>query len=202
MKRRWSSTVHIEGQTGYLTLASADGESIARLFDADLAEEVAAHQWFPAANGEYAGYRQAGHRVYYLHWLALGLPGGHGSKIHVDHVNQNPNDSRRANLRIVRSRMNHHNQRRQSPLGVCIRPSARGYFGVRVRFGDTGIYHPAFRLLSDAHRCRDEYLAIAQAVDAGLRPYPDKAELKAISDRVRTVVPRKKRASRTKTAPR
>lgn len=191
MRRVWESSVRVEGSTGYLVISHAtDGRVLTHLFDADIADQVEARRWYPAANGEYAGTVSDGHRTYYLHWLVLGLPGGHGNKTHVDHINRDPSDSRRANLRIISHRVNHYNQRRQSPLGVCIMPSAKGYFGVRMRFAEQRIYHPAFRLLADAQRCRDEYRTIADAVDAGLRPPPSKDELRAISDRIRTKIPR------------
>jgi hypothetical protein len=197
VKRKWSSEVKVDGATGYLFITSTDGESITHLFDAELAGEVAAHRWFPAATGEYAGTRLDGRQTtYYLHWLALGMPGGHGLKVHVDHINQKPMDSRRVNLRVVPSRINHHNQRRQSSAGVCIQRDARGYFRVRVRFANERIFHPGFCLLSDAERCRDDFLAIAQAVDRGLRQAPNKSELKAISDRIRVPYKRIKKAQR------
>lgn len=186
-RRRWASWVHVDGSRASLVLVSLqNSERLVFSIDPEAAARVAEHAWFPTCG--YAATRppDAPTKNLYLHWVVLGITGGLGMKTHVDHINRDRSDNRRANLRIGTARANHHNQRRQSKYGPCIYAASKpGFFNVRMRFGKTRVFHPCFGRLADAVRCRDLYLAVAQAVDDGRRLPPDKAELKAISDSVR-----------------
>lgn len=62
---------------------------------------------------KWAGTFEGKQRSISLHHMVLGKP---LNNLEIDHINRNPLDNRRCNLRIVTKRENHHNTRRNNKL--------------------------------------------------------------------------------------
>lgn len=90
------------------------------LFDAEDLPLVQQYRWFaaPRDNGVYVSSSDKGTTVY-LHRLLLDAP----VKMQVDHVNHNPADNRRANLRLV---LPHENARNKQEIHATSQTGARG----------------------------------------------------------------------------
>ena len=97
---------------------------VALVDDADY-ERLSAFRWSVEANG-YAAYSH-GTDFVKMHRLILGLVKGDGLK--VDHVNRDPLDNRKANLRIATKSQNAANMQRSRYRG---RPKSGKYKGVEV----------------------------------------------------------------------
>jgi hypothetical protein len=104
--------------------------------------------------------------------------------VHVDHLDHDKTNSRLSNMEVKSSRGNAQNLPQQSDLGVNI-VQHKNSFCVHLRFGGVRLLEPTFPDLAMATKCRDAYLQIAAAVDAGDRPAPAREELKAVADQFR-----------------
>lgn len=107
------------------------------------------HAWYEV-NG-YVGYTEMVNKyntIYYLHNLIMDKPsgGGKGQKYTIDHINRNPHDNRKANLRLVSQSTQNENQNRRARK--CVLPDECGislddipkcvyYSGPRSGHGDS-----------------------------------------------------------------
>lgn len=175
--------MHSDGVDAWLYLAHPDGRNAVHRFSPRIFDAVCTVSW-SHSNG-YAQGTLSGVGVTRLHWMALGVHPGRGKTIHVDHKNRDRSDSRDENLIYpVTPRENLGNKSTQSSVGRGV-VLFDGRYSVSIFFGGNRVFHPGFTDIEAAYRCRDEYLQIAEDLDNGTRGVPSKAELKAISDRIR-----------------
>jgi hypothetical protein len=154
---------------GVVTIPLPDGH--VAWVDGPLPPDWEAYHWFchPVAGVHYVvGYRLGqSTRPMYLHrWLVDAPPG-----LQVDHINGNPLDNRRANLRVVTVRENQWNQRRrrgQVPYkGVSYDPHYRCYVA-RMRDGTLYRFLGHFRTAEDAAHAYDTAAVAARGAYAAL----------------------------------
>jgi hypothetical protein len=123
---------------------------------------VEQHRWYALPRGYVATtIRSAGtKRHVYIHRLLMAP----SPDVQVDHINHNPLDNRRANLRVVSASLNQHNRRsaqRNSVLGlrnVHWEPRRRRYLGEfqvarrRIRVGSFKTPEAAAQAVAEARR--------------------------------------------------
>lgn len=117
-------------------IALRGGSAVVLVDDED--EHHAQHRWYRHSRG-YA-YRRVDGTTVYLHRMIAGLRPGDG--LYVDHINRNPLDDRRANLRVVTPAGNAQNRAGLGPYrGVCFDRRTGLYYakvemqGVQQRIG-------------------------------------------------------------------
>jgi hypothetical protein len=154
---------------GVVTIPLPDGH--VAWVDGPLPPDWEAYHWFchRIAGVHYVrGYRrgQSTHPMYLHRWLVDAPPG-----LQVDHINGNPLDNRRANLRVVTVRENQWNQRRrrgQVPYkGVSYSPPYRCYVA-QIREGDHYRFLGHFRTAEDAAHAYDTAAVAARGAYAAL----------------------------------
>ena len=97
------------------------GKALEAVVDADDYARVAEFTWAPSGKG-YASARVQGRTRIYLHRLILDAP----DDMEVDHINGDPLDNRRSNLRLVTHSQNMQNRHNSRYLrGVSLLPSGR-----------------------------------------------------------------------------
>jgi hypothetical protein len=139
--------------------------------DGPLPPDWEAYHWYcrgKAGVHYVTGYRrgQSRHLMSLHRWLLDAPPG-----LEVDHINGNPLDNRRANLRVVTARENQWNQRRRRGhvpyKGVSYRPRHRRYTA-SIREGDHHRFLGYFRTAEDAAHAYDTAAVAARGAYAAL----------------------------------
>lgn len=133
-------------------------EMVAIVDDEDFAA-VSAFKWHAAAhgNGIFSARRTASGKTVYLHRFLMGeIPSG----FVVDHINGNPLDCRRANLRIATFRENAMNRRKRSDAksafkGVKWRAKKRAWVA-KIKVNGRMIFLGNHRSAVDAARAYDK----------------------------------------------
>ncbi len=149
----------IDSDTGAIRypLRSRKYQGTCTVVDADDLPRLAEHPWCTSKHSGrlYArSSRQIGGRYIFLHRFLTDAPDG----MHVDHINGDELDNRRANLRICTHKENLRNRRRvkgsRSPfIGVHL---VKGRYESRLKVDDVNLYFGRFDTAEEAARVRDE----------------------------------------------
>jgi hypothetical protein len=139
---------------GYLTLHNRDTEEVVLCkIDDENVGKLSKLQWCPAFAPTTKTYyvvahekSNRGYRIVKLHRFLLGLT---DPTVHVDHINCDTLDNRRANLRIASVRMNNLNQRRNIGRFPCVRRRRRNsgsyYWSAQLQFEKKFLHLGTFR---------------------------------------------------------
>jgi hypothetical protein len=100
----------IEGETAYVRLRREDGNDLEAVVDVTDLPLIADFRWIASYSRNSAGrqfYVKAtkDYKTYYLHRILMNPP----KELEVDHINRNPLDNRRENLRVVTRQGNRDN---------------------------------------------------------------------------------------------
>lgn len=137
------------------------------LIDAEDAPRVNRHTWHLTADDR-AGRIVSGETIY-LHREVMKV--GYGDPAIIDHINRQPLDARKSNLRKVTTAQNAQNRSKKAfahskHRGVTWNPSPRGYKNWSARFSIGGISHWVGRFYTE-----EEAAAAVQAARLAHLPY-------------------------------
>lgn len=146
-----------------ITLSGKHGiGKLARIDDSDY-EKIKNRKWYFDSHGYVAHgvYEQGKVTRYLMHRVILGLL--HGNKLCVDHINGDPLDNRRENIRIVTQGQNTQNRRKvnkRRKVGFHIRGTT---FNARNKLWVASAYHNGKRKYLGLHETQEEAGEIASA---------------------------------------
>lgn len=136
----------IDGEILYIHITKKTGEKVTAIMDLEDMDKAAGYRWIAGRQAD--TFRIVCHRwidgkkrAVYLHRIVTGAPEG---KL-VDHINCNPLDNRKVNLRFLDTKSNSQNKKRppvnntSGVIGVTLH-STRGYYQVSLTVDGKTVY--------------------------------------------------------------
>ena len=151
--REYESKCKFEKVDNYYRMTTTKGEVI--LIDSEDYEKVKQHSWCISKTG-YPVANIGNGKVVKLQRMLLGVE---NPKLVVDHINGNPFDNRKSNLRVCKNSENSRNCRisKNNTSGYPgVRITSHGRFNARITFNRKGIHIGNYATFEEAVKARKE----------------------------------------------